>query len=363
MCLRGLPDFLEEMRLAIHHNKGSFSERWIAYCEERRIPYTAVNCLKTDIMQQLTLSDGLLWHWNHQDPAEILVARHVIVAAEMLGMVVFPSTPTCWHFDDKVAQKYLLEAVNAPLVSTYVFYNLETALHWIDGASFPKVFKLRKGAGSENVRLVGNREEARVLAKRAFASGFRPVPQYWNDASKRYRVARRQYDLLGALNRLPKTLNNIRRLNRMIGRENGYVYFQDFVPDNQFDTRVTVIGNRAFGYIRKVRPNDFRASGSGDIDYDPRNIRPECVQIAFEVTQKVGSQSMAFDFVIQSDGRPMIVEVSYCYVADFVYNCSGYWDSQLNWHKGHTWPQEAILVDLLENISQNSARPRICSAP
>jgi hypothetical protein len=149
----------------------------------------------------------------------------------------------------------------------------------------------------------------------------------------------------------------------MIGRENGYVYFQDFVPDNQFDTRVTVIGNRAFGYIRKVRPNDFRASGSGDIDYDPDKIRPECVQIAFEVTQKVGSQSMAFDFVLESDGRPMIVEVSYCYVADFVYNCAGYWDNQLNWHKGHTWPQEAILVDFLESISENSGSRRVRSIP
>ena len=38
----------------------------------------------------------------------------------------------------------------------------------------------------------------------------------------------------------------------------GYVYFQDFIPDNQFDTRVTVIGNRAFAFIRKVRPGDFR---------------------------------------------------------------------------------------------------------
>ena len=156
------------MRLVIHHNKGSFSERWIAYCDERRIPYTTVNCLKTDIMQQLAGADGLLWHWNHQDPAEVLAARHVVLAAETLGLVVFPSTPTCWHFDDKIAQKYLLEAMGAPLVPTYVFYELEEARRWIDSASFPKVFKLRKGAGSQNVRLVRDREEARVLAKRAF---------------------------------------------------------------------------------------------------------------------------------------------------------------------------------------------------
>ena len=48
----------------------------------------------------------------------------------------------------------------------------------------------------------------------------------------------------------------------------------------------------------------------------------------------------------------MIVEVSYCYVAEFVHNCVGHWDDQLNWHPGQVWPEEAILMDLLQTISQ-----------
>jgi len=339
------------MRLAIHHNQGSFSDRWIQYCHEHQISYTIVNCLGTSIIRELAAVDGLLWHWRHQDPAEVLAARHVIMAVRAMGVVVFPDVQTCWHFDDKIAQKYLLEAIDAPLAPTYVFYNLEHALSWIEDVTFPKVFKLRKGAGSQNVSLIRSRQEARVLAKRAFSTGFRPVPDYWNDAGKRYRVARRQGALWAALKRIPRSLNNIRLLNRMIGREKGYLYFQDFVPDNQFDTRVTVIGNRAFGYTRKVRPGDFRASGSGEIDYDPSNVCLECVRIAFEVTKKAGAQSMAFDFVRTPEGRPLIVEVSYCYVPDFVYNCPNHWDRQLNWHDGHMWPQDAILEDIVQNIS------------
>jgi glutathione synthase/RimK-type ligase-like ATP-grasp enzyme len=344
-----------EIRLAIHHTDGSFSTRWKAYCDKHQIPYRIVNCLGTDIIQELAGCDGLLWHWQHLVPVNILVARHLMMAAETLGLLVFPNTSTCWHYDDKIAQKYLLEAVDAPLVPTYIFYDLEEARRWIAGASFPKVFKLRNGAGSQNVRLVRNHAEARVLAQRAFAGGFRPVPQYWNDARKRYRVAQRRRDLLGALSRLPNTLRKIRRLNRMIAREKGYIYFQDFVPDNSFDTRVTVIGNRAFAYIRKVRPGDFRASGSGDMDYDPHKIRLQCVQAAFEVTRRVGSQSMAFDFVLERDGQPMIVEVSYCYVPEFVYNCPGHWDCQLRWHEGHMWPQDAILIDLLEEVGRRKS--------
>ena len=42
-----------------------------------------------------------------------------------------------------------------------------------------------------------------------------------------------------------------------------YVYFQKFLPNNKYDIRIVVIGDRAFGFIRYNRENDFRASGSG----------------------------------------------------------------------------------------------------
>lgn len=351
------------MRLAIHHREGSFSDRWISYCEKQRIPYTLVNCLETDILEKLSWAEALLWHWAHYDQREQLVARHVIKAAENLGLIVFPSTSTCWDFDDKVAQKYSLEAIKAPLVPTYIFYDLSDAIAWIDRACFPKVFKLRKGAGSANVRLVRNRRVARRLAEQAFSRGFKAVPPYWKDSGKRYRVARRKRDLLGIVKRLPGTLLNLRKMNRAIGRERGYVYFQDFIPENQFDTRVTIIGNRGFAFTRKVRPGDFRASGSGNIDYDLQKISLRCVQIAFEVTEKFDSQSMAFDFVLAPNNTPMIVEVSYCYDPTAVYRCEGHWDRGLRWHAGHVWPEEAILTDVLEQISRRTVTARALVQP
>ena len=225
--------------------------------------------------------------------------------------------------------------------------------YWIDRASFPKVFKLRKGAGSSNVKLVHSATEARALAKRAFSAGFSPIPDYGQDAMKRYRVARQRGDLLNVVRRIPQVLARIRDNNKMMEREKGYIYFQDFIPDNDFDTRVTVIGDRAFGFTRNVRPGDFRASGSGDIVYDSHRVQQKCVEIAFEVTRKVGSQSMAFDFVLVENKHPMILEMSYCYNAKAVYSCPGHWDDKLNWHEGHIWPQDAILIDLLNDVDRS----------
>jgi glutathione synthase/RimK-type ligase-like ATP-grasp enzyme len=336
--------------LAIHDRKNSYSDRWITYCDQHQIPYGLVNCFRPDIIDQLASFNALLWNWNHTDPREQLMARNLIMAAEAMGLVVFPSTATCWPFDDKIAQKYFLEAIGAPLVRTYTFYDLDQALEWINAASYPKVFKLRKGAGSSNVKLVRSAREACKLAKTAFSTGFSPVPHYGKDAVKRYRAARNRGDLFNAIKRIPEVLANIRNSKRLMGSEKGYVYFQEFIPDNKFDTRVTVIGNRAFAFTRNVRPGDFRASGSGDIVYEPRRIHQRCVEIAFQVTHKARSQSMAFDFVINETGQPLILEVSYCYNAQAVYSCPGHWDAKMIWHEGHVWPEDAILIDLLNHV-------------
>ena len=337
-------------QVGIHHREDSFSSRWITYCDMYAIPYKLVNCFDSDIIEQLTGVDCLLWHWYHGDPREQLMARHVITAAEVMGIKVFPGSSTCWHFDDKIAQKYLLEAIGAPLVPTYVFYDLEKALNWIERTSFPKVFKLRRGAGSSNVKLARSTKDARSFVQQAFSSGFSPIPHYGQDAKKRYRVAKRRGDLMNVVKRIPQVLSRIRNTSKMMGREIGYAYFQDFIPDNKFDTRVTVVGDRAFAYTRNVRPGDFRASGSGDIIYDTQRVDQKCLEIAFDVTRKVGSQSMAFDFVLSEAGQPLILEVSYCFIAEFVHSCAGHWDSKLNWNQGHLWPQDAILVDLLKNV-------------
>lgn len=88
----------------------------------------------------------------------------------------------------------------------------------------------------------------------------------------------------------------------MMGSEKGYVYFQDFVPDNDFDTRVTVVGDRAFAYTRNVRPGDFRASGSGDIVHSIDKINRKYVEIAFDITRKVSSQGIVLVLCKEHNG-------------------------------------------------------------
>lgn len=78
----------------------------------------------------------------------------------------------------------------------------------------------------------------------------------------------------------------------MMGREKANMYLQEFIPDNTHDTHVTVIGDKAFAVRRKVRKDDFRASGSCFIDYDPKQIDFQCIGMAIEVAAKLQTQSI-----------------------------------------------------------------------
>src|SRR5699024_12379159 len=94
-------------------------------------------------------------------------AKRILFALEHAGVKVFPDFNTGWHFDDKVAQKYLLEAIDAPLVPSFVFYDKQEAIQWAQQTSFPKVWKLKGGAGEKNGKLANNLSEATKFINRS----------------------------------------------------------------------------------------------------------------------------------------------------------------------------------------------------
>ena len=166
------------MKIAIHHQKDSFSERWIAYCKKNNISYKIVNAYENDIIDQIADCDAFLWNHHHGKYSDLLFAKQLIYALQLSGKNVFPDFQTTWHFDDKIGQKYFLEAIGAPIVPSYVFYSELEALEWVQSAVFPKVYKLKGGAGSQNVKLINNRKEGIKLTKKAFKSSFDRVHRF-----------------------------------------------------------------------------------------------------------------------------------------------------------------------------------------
>lgn len=335
------------MKFAIQTRDRGFSGGWIEACNAMGIDIVRVDAYSPDVVQDILKCDAFMWHWSHTSTKDWLFARQLIASVELAGVKVFPDINTCWHFDDKVGQKYLFEAMGVPAVRSYVFYDSKQAFDWAETAEFPKVFKLRGGAGSANVRLIHSNAEARKIIRKMFGRGM-PAASEFADFSNKFRKHRGKGDLWvkirGSLHRMLLALLGY----NVLPRQRGYVYFQDFVPHNKYDIRVIVIGNRAFAMRRYCRPNDFRASGSGDFSYARLDIPEECLRIAFEVAKKLYLQCGAFDFVQDVDGHHKIVEVSYGFMPEgYTGKCEGHWTSDLVWHDEpialERWMVELVL--------------------
>lgn len=341
--------------IAIHYRDkliDRFSSHWVKYCEDKNIPFKIVNCFDSDIIFQIEDCSALMFHFFLGAQDKMLFARQLLYSVENSGKKVFPNFQTMWHYDDKVGQKYLLESTKAPLVPTHIFYQKEKALQWAESTSYPKVFKLRNGASSSNVKLVKDKDKAVSLIDKAFGTGFSHKGSPWPHLKERIRKYKLDNSKLGGVKAAIKRIFYVPPSERKYGAEKGYAYFQDFIPENGFDIRVIVIDQKAFGIKRMVREKDFRASGSGMIKYGKENFYPETVKLAFDLADKLKGQSVAFDF-IYFNGTPLVVEISYCFTSLGVYEkCEGYWDSELNWHEGPFNPYGWMVDTLLKEMNQ-----------
>ncbi|HCO05607.1 MAG TPA: hypothetical protein DIT17_06640 [Enterococcus faecalis] len=335
------------MKIAIHHRQGSFSDRWIKYCEKNNIDYKLVNAFDNNIIEQLQDCDVFMWHHHHAEFKDVLVAKKILFALEHRGIKVFPDFRTGWHFDDKVAQKYLLEAINAPLIPSYVFYNKKEALDWAENTVYPKVFKLKGGAGASNVKLVENTSQAIALINRAFGRGFLQFDRIGHLKERFNKFRNGKNNFISVLKSIARIFI-LPEFAKQQSREKGYIYFQEFISNNKFDTRVVVINGRISSAEKRfIRKNDFRASGSGEYEYNDINL--EIIKNSFEIAEKLQLQSVAFDYVLNDKNKPLIVEMSYGFGTKGIEKAPGYWDREMNWYEGEFNPQDIIINELIKD--------------
>lgn len=344
---------MNRMKVAIHHRKGSFSDRWIEYLEEKNIPYLLLNAFDNDIVKQIKESKAthFMWHFNQNYFEDMLHAKSLFRSLNQIGIKTYPNEESYWHFDDKVAQKYLLEALDVPLVKADVFYYKKEAENYIERSSFPKVFKLKGGAGSINVKLVKTKYQAKKLINKAFNGGFAAYDSWavFTDTIERFWRQKSVHNLMRIIKWGFKGIF-VDRQYKVFPKQRNYVYFQEFIPNLKYDIRLIVIGDKCYYLKRNTRDNDFRASGSGMLEFAPGTFNLEAVDIAFKTAKKLNMVSVAYDFIFDSEDRPLMVEISYGF-QPFVYDrCLGFYDTELKWHEAKVNLEYEIVHSFLNNF-------------
>ncbi len=337
------------MKVAVLNGKyehlGRFARRLIAILEFNGIRPILLDVNGAGFWDEVRSLTHFIYRWANNDYDRQVALTVLPIIEKEYGVRCFPSTHTCWAYDDKIRQYYLMKSRGFPIVESYVFWDRRKALQWADTATYPLVFKLKSGAASNGVILVETPRAARAMIQRMFGRGIVPghIPSWqatrWKDFS--------------LLHHVKHGFGNVVR--RLSGRDpesvwmpnKNYVLFQKFLPGNAFDTRVVVIGQRAHAFRRWCRRNDFRSSGSGQTDCDPAGIDLRHVRTALQISQEMDFQSMAYDFLYDEDGQPTFCEMSYAFPDQTLHRCPGHWSQDLTWQEGHCWPQCLILRDLL----------------
>src|SRR5699024_12292469 len=104
------------MKLAIHHRPGSFSDRWIAYCEKKGIDYKIENAFDSDIIQQVSDCDAFMWHHHHAQFKDVLTAKRILFALEHASVKVFPDFKTGWRCDARGGKNLCMQPLGSRLL-------------------------------------------------------------------------------------------------------------------------------------------------------------------------------------------------------------------------------------------------------
>ena len=336
------------MNVGIHkyasNRIASFESKYHEILAFNDIPSVYLHIDQSDFWDEIKKVDLFISRWIDTSDHD-QIGHTVLPIVEQSGTICFPSYNNYWSYDDKIRQYYLLKQQGFPVIETYIFWNKQHALDWIASSSMPTVFKLRGGASSSNVILVKSRSQGVKLIKRMFGSGVKSgkLPTSGH-------VKFKQFDFQKTIRHLGgnflKKMKGVDVDTRWQLHKN-YALFQRFLPGNTYDVRVTVIGGRAFAFRRMNRENDFRASGSGNVDFSMESIDTKCIEIAQEVSRRLNFHTMSYDFLYSNGDEPLISEMSYTFVDKFIFECPGYWDGALNFHEGHFWPQYFQLMDML----------------
>jgi len=324
-----------------------FLERYETILDHNNIDHIRLDVNRAGFWERVKELDLFIFRMNMMDSSQQTAKTVLPVVEESLGIKCFPDMATWWSFDDKVRQYYLLKQNGFPVIDSWVFWDEKEALKWLESAEFPLVFKLRSGASAHNVILARTRSQAGELTRQMFGKGVSSgvIRHKGNRSIRNVSLSKRIRRIGGKILRRAngEDATGFWKINK------NYVFFQSFLPGNTYDTRVVVIGDRAFAFRRFNRENDFRASGSGQNDLNPENIDRDFIRIAFDISRKLRFQSMAYDFIYDESGNSRVIEMSYTFPDKTIPSCPGYWDPAFTWHEGHYWPQYLQLADALED--------------
>lgn len=333
----------------IHSTNWCFA--WEQYCNENNINYRVVNPYKIGVINSLMDFDIILWHYSNYSYKDMLMARNILNTLEYHNKKIFPNNNDSWHFDNKLAETYLLESIKAPIPKSFYYYSINDLKNDLknNDISFPIIAKLRNGSGSHNVKKIDSAKELLSYGKRMFNSGVSSAPDILHKTISNVQSSRSIKTFVKRAKRIPeflKSLSNAKKFNI----ERGYVYLQEFIPNDGYDLKVVVVGDKLSFIGRQVNKGEFRASGAGNLFYTRDSVTKEIIDSAFKISDELGFNCMGYDYVVNNNnGQGILIEISYGFSHKALLDANGYFDRFGIWHDKRLNAPHELLKNIIES--------------
>lgn len=183
--------------------------------------------------------------------------RHLVngtlpVLAE-LGVTLIPSLVHVLAYEDKLLQVGMMKGLGLEAPLSFAVATVDELRRAASSLGFPLVIKSREGYGSANVSLVDSPGALETAVRGHFPE-------------------------------------------RAVGTDGvGTLVVQEFLPGLPGDWKIIVVGNVAASLFRGVRPNDFRASGSGLFEF--RRAPSIVLDFAYHVCRRLRAPWVSCDIV------------------------------------------------------------------
>ena len=256
---------------------------YCAACQELGIAYKVIDWMAVDWVDRIKKSgcDAFLaWPGECIEQWKRMYDDRLRFMVEDMGRIVYPSLKALWLYGSKERQQGWLEIHGFPHPDTWVFYNQNEALDFVekfDGLNVKPgkggvgclVAKVDIGSSALGVRILHTKAEAKAYVAKAFSIGV-PNGAYCDVAARQWR----------------------------------HVFFQRHIGEAR-EWRMIRLGDSYFGY-EKVKRGEFH-SGTGLGEWNtPSN---ELLQLIHSVAEECGSSCMSMDVFQVPEGKLYINEM------------------------------------------------------
>jgi glutathione synthase/RimK-type ligase-like ATP-grasp enzyme len=285
--------------------------------------------------------DMFVWRPAMGNPSEMAEIRIKLPLMEAMGIACFPNSLMLWLYDDKIRETFFMRRHRHPMPGTFVSFDGHAARAFAEQATYPLIAKTHSGAAASGVVKLGRKEEAFKLLKGVFREQSiveTALVKYWFQP------------------RLAKGNFLLERYFRFRDYCPRYAYFQEFITTDA-DWRITTMGRDLISiFVRRNRPHDFRASGSGiweRVELDQLPV--EACDLALEISNRHGFTSMAYD-VMKGPKGWVIGEISMTFILNDVYCTTLYRKTATGYEKVDPIPIGVMHLNALKDAIDRGAQ-------